>query len=95
MNFSHLFQIPPQSDWLHLLLLSFIIFILIAVSELARRYLHWPQEATRKMVHISVGILLLLNPLLLKTSLPLLTIAAFFTSFNFIEILLEDLLSCP
>lgn len=86
MNFTHLFQIPPQSDWFHLLLLSLIIFILIAVSEIVRRFLHWPQEATRKMVHISVGILLLLTPLLLKTSLPLLTIAAFFTIFNFIAV---------
>ena len=86
MNFSHLFQIPPQTDWYYLLLLSLVIFILISISEIARRYLHWPQEATRKLVHISVGILLLLTPLLLKTALPLLSIAAFFTIFNFIAL---------
>jgi uncharacterized protein (TIGR00297 family) len=86
MNFSHIFLLPPGSDWLYLLLLSFVILILIAVSEIARKYLHWPQEATRKLVHISVGILLLLTPLLLETALPLLTIALFFTIFNFIAL---------
>lgn len=86
MNFSHLFQIPPQSDWFHLLLLSLVILVLISISEIARKYLQWPQEATRKLVHISVGILLLLTPLLLQTALPLLSIGAFFTIFNFIAL---------
>ena len=86
MNFSHLFHIPPQSDWYHLLLLSLVILVLISISEIARKYLHWPQEATRKLVHISVGILLLLTPLLLQTALPLLSIGAFFTIFNFIAL---------
>ena len=86
MNLSYLIQTPPLSDWVHLILLFIVIIFLIVISEIARKYLHWPQEVTRKMVHISVGILLLSTPLLLETALPLLTIAAFFTVFNFIAI---------
>ncbi|UCF63226.1 MAG: DUF92 domain-containing protein [bacterium] len=86
MNLSSLFQSPPLSDWLHLLLLFCVILILIMISEIARKYLHWPQEVTRKIVHISVGLLLLSTPLLLETALPLLAISAFFTLFNFIAL---------
>ncbi len=86
MNLSHIFQIPPLTDWLNLLLLFACIPTLIIISELIRKKLHWRQEATRKIVHISVGLLLLLTPLLLKTSLPLLTVAVFFTIFNYIAL---------
>jgi uncharacterized protein (TIGR00297 family) len=86
MNLSHVFQVPPARDWMNLLLLFSGILILIIISEFTRKKLHWRQGVTRKIVHISVGFLLLLTPLLLKTSLPLLLIAAFFTVFNFIAL---------
>lgn len=86
MNLSYVFQVPPVRDWINLFLLFGGILILITISEFTRKKLHWRQEVTRKMVHISVGLLLLLTPLLLKTSLPLLLIAAFFTVFNFIAL---------
>ncbi len=91
INFSHLFTIPPGSDWLNLLVLFGAITVFILISEWVRKSLHWSQEATRKIVHIAVGLLLLLTPLLLKNSLPLLAISAFFTVFNFIA-LRKDLL---
>lgn len=86
MNLTHIFQIPPLSDWLHLLLLFLGIFLLIFISEIIRKKLNWGQQATRKVVHISVGLLMLLTPIFLETSLPLLSIAAFFTLFNYIAI---------
>jgi uncharacterized protein (TIGR00297 family) len=86
MNLTHLFQVPPVGDWINLILLFGGILILIIISEFTRKKLHWRQEVTRKIVHISVGFLLLLTPLLLKTSFPLLLIAAFFTIFNFIAL---------
>ncbi|RQW08552.1 MAG: DUF92 domain-containing protein [Calditrichaeota bacterium] len=85
-SFSHLFLKPPASDWLNLLVLFAVIFILILLSEIIRKKLKWRQEVTRKIVHISVGLLLLLTPLLLETSLPLLSIALFFTVFNYVAL---------
>jgi uncharacterized protein (TIGR00297 family) len=86
MNFTHVLETPPSSDWINLALLFIGIFILIIFSEVIRKKLHWSQEATRKIVHISVGLLLLLTPLLLKTSLPLVVISMFFTVFNFVAL---------
>jgi uncharacterized protein (TIGR00297 family) len=86
MDYSHIFEIPPASDWLNLVLLFIGIFILILISEVTRKKLHWSQEATRKIVHISVGLLLLLTPLLLQTSFPLVVISLFFTIFNFVAL---------
>ncbi len=86
MEYSHIFIIPPISDWLNLAILFIGIFILIFISEITRKKLNWSQEVTRKIVHISVGLLMLLTPILLKTSLPLVVIALFFTVFNFIAL---------
>jgi uncharacterized protein (TIGR00297 family) len=86
INLSHLFQSPSPQDWLYLLLLFCAILFLILLSEYIRKIWHWPQEVTRKMVHISAGLLLLLTPLLIHSSLPLLTVAVFFTVFNFFAI---------
>jgi uncharacterized protein (TIGR00297 family) len=86
MAFFHIFQIPPVKDWLYLLLLFLIIIILIGISEIIRKRFNWSQEVTRKMVHIGVGFLLLLTPVLFETSIPLVCIAAFFTIFNYIAL---------
>ncbi|MEJ2635738.1 MAG: DUF92 domain-containing protein [Calditrichia bacterium] len=86
MNFSHVFQTPPLEDWLNLGMLFLGMLVFILISEFVRHRFHWRQEVTRKIVHISVGVLLLFTPLLLKTSLPLLVIAGFFTIFNFIAL---------
>ena len=86
VTFSHLLESTPLSDWINLLLLSGVIFIIIIIAELIRRRFHWKQETTRKLVHISVGFILLFTPLLLKTSLPLVVIAVFFTIFNYIAL---------
>lgn len=86
MNYTHILEIPPITDWTNLLLLFAGIFLVILISEVIRKKLHWSQEATRKIVHISVGLMLLLTPVLLKTSLPLLVISLFFTIFNFVAL---------
>jgi len=86
MNFTHVLETPPISDWLNLAMLFVGIFILIIISEVVRKKLDWSQEATRKIVHISVGLLLLLTPMLLETSLPLVVISVFFTIFNFVAL---------
>jgi dolichol kinase len=86
MTFNHIFNIPPSSDWINILILFFVITIIILISEIIRVKLHWSQEFTRKIVHISVGILLFLTPVLLETSLPLILIGVFFSVFNFVAL---------
>ncbi len=72
-----------MQDWLHLGIFFVGIFLFIALAEVVRKALHWPQEASRKVVHVAVGLLMLFTPLLLSTSLPLLLMAAFFVLFNY------------
>lgn len=86
MSLSHIFQIPPASDWLNLLLLFAGIFVFILMAEGVRKKFGWSQEFSRKLVHIAVGLLMLLTPVLLQTALPLILIAAFFTLFNLLAI---------
>ncbi|MFZ0391473.1 MAG: DUF92 domain-containing protein [Calditrichia bacterium] len=83
---STLFAVIPASDWLHLIGLFMVVVLLILMAEKIRKELKWPQEVTRKMVHISVGLLMLSTPLLLKSALPLLLLSAFFTLFNTIAV---------
>ncbi len=82
IRLSHIFQNPPMQDWVHLGIFFGGIFLFIAIAEVVRKALHWSQEASRKVVHVAVGLLMLFTPLYLSTSLPLLLMAAFFVLFN-------------
>lgn len=82
MNFRHLLEPVPASDWLVILVLFAGIACLIALSELIRKQFRWSQEFTRKLVHISVGLLMFFAPVLLHSSLPMVLIALFFIFVN-------------
>lgn len=86
MVFSHIFEPVPLRDWIILATLFAGIFILISISEFIRMKLEWPQEFTRKLVHILVGLMMFFIPILLQTSLPMVLIAAFFTLTNLIAL---------
>jgi uncharacterized protein (TIGR00297 family) len=86
MNLTHLLEPVPTRDWLIIAALFTGIVILIALSEILRRTMNWPEEFNRKAVHILVGMLMFFIPILLKTSLPMVLIAAFFTISNFIAL---------
>lgn len=83
MDFTHILHSVPARDWVIISLLLLGIILLISLSELIRRFLQWPVEFTRKLVHILVGILMFFSPILLETSLPLIIISLFFTIVNF------------
>lgn len=89
MNLSHLFDPVPTRDWLMILGLFGGILLLIAFSELLRRWRGWPGEVTRKLVHVLVGVMMFFIPILLSASLPMVLIAAFFTLGNWIAIRLH------
>ncbi len=86
MDFSIIFRMPPMLDWLSLFLLALFIFLVILISEIIRKKLNWSQEITRKIVHVSVGIPMLLTLILLETAFPLILISTFFTIFNYIAV---------
>ncbi len=83
MNFSHLLQVPSITDWFNLSILFAVILALILISEFIRKKYKWQQEVTRKIVHISIGLLIFLTPILIEASIPLVVIAVFFSIFNF------------
>ncbi|NOX38616.1 MAG: DUF92 domain-containing protein [Calditrichaeota bacterium] len=84
MNISHVLRPVPARDWLSLLLLFAGIVIFIGLAEALRKKLNWPQEFTRKLVHIAVGVLMFFSPILLEASLPLVLMASFFTVTNYL-----------
>ncbi len=86
MNFNHVFQPVPTRDWVIISILFVGISLFILISEAIRKHYHWSEEFTRKLVHISVGILMFFAPILLSTSLPMILIAAFFTIVNFVAL---------
>ncbi len=86
MDISHIFEPVPNRDWLVTAMLFAGISVVIGLSEWIRHKLNWPGEFTRKLVHILVGLLAFFLPLLLKTSLPIIILAIFFTLSNLIAI---------
>lgn len=73
-------------DWVYLGLFFLGLIILIGITESIRILLKWSPEATRKIVHIITGILVVTTPLFFKSKLPLIVISLIFASINFLAI---------
>lgn len=86
MPTSLLIEPVPLSDWVMLVVLGVVIGLLIGGAELLRRWRQWPTEFTRKLIHVSVGIIAILMLLMLKTALPVLIISAIFAVFNWLSV---------
>ncbi len=84
MPWDHLRQPVPASDWANLGILFVGILIFIVLAEIIRKRLNWPQEHTRKLVHIAVGLLMFFAPMLLQSAVPLVAMSIFFTISNYI-----------
>ncbi len=84
MPWDHLRQPVPTSDWVNLGILFVGIVLFIAVAEVIRKKLHWPQEHSRKLVHIAVGLLMFFAPMLLQSAVPLVAMSIFFTISNYV-----------
>lgn len=76
----------PAQDWLLGLFAFFILGSLLMLVELIRRHFHWTGEITRKITHISTGLLVFIAPLFLTTKTPAVVLGSFFTVFNYFAI---------
>jgi uncharacterized protein (TIGR00297 family) len=71
------------SDWLYLVLFSIILGLVVFAAELVRRYFDWSPEATRKLVHIVVGVVVAATPFVLHSMWPMVILGALFTVVDF------------
>jgi uncharacterized protein (TIGR00297 family) len=69
---------------IHLLWVAAGIFALLLAAESIRRIRHWPEEFSRKFVHVATGLLVFAAPLLFKRAEPILLISAAFTLLDFL-----------
>lgn len=74
------------SDWTWLLAFTLAIFLTLGISEFIRRIMRWSPEATRKLVHMFVGILVATTPFLLDSMWPMVIIGVTFAILDFIAI---------
>jgi uncharacterized protein (TIGR00297 family) len=86
MNFTHILKPVPPKGWVIISLLFLGIIVLLGLSEIVRRRLDWPAEFSRKLVHISAGILFFFAPILIESSLPFVIIALLFIIINYIAL---------
>ena len=66
------------SDWTFLFIFFAAIFLLILLAEIIRRIMHWSSEATRKLVHILVGVLVATTPFILHSKWPMVILGVLF-----------------
>ncbi len=74
------------SDWVYLGVFSGGLVAVIASAEVVRKTMNWGSEATRKIVHMLVGVLIAATPFLLDSMWPMLLLGGLFAIVNYIAI---------
>ncbi len=82
----HLLSPPSNSEWIYFSLLVIGLAAFIVVAELVRKALHWSPEVTRKLVHISTGVLIFFAPKIFNSGIPAILLAVIFITVNFTAI---------
>ena len=82
----HLLSPPTNSEWIYFSLIFLGLGTFIAAAELVRKALHWSPEVTRKLVHISTGVLIFFTPQIFNSGIPPILLAVIFISVNFAAI---------
>ena len=77
---------PFENEWFTFGIFFIAIFILIGAAEFFRSKLKWNPEASRKMVHVIVGLMVTLCPLIFNSNLQPITLAAIFIIVNAITL---------
>jgi len=76
----------PKIDWIRFGCFFLGIVLFIGIAEKTRKALKWSPEVTRKLVHISTGILIFFTPYFFTSQKPLIWMAIIFIIVNFIGI---------
>jgi uncharacterized protein (TIGR00297 family) len=81
-----LLRSPSEVEWIRFAEILAGISATIGIGEGIRSVLHWSPEFTRKLVHISVALLIFFAPNLFVTALPALVLAISFTIVAYVAI---------
>src|SRR5512140_1496900 len=81
-----LLHAPSVVEWIRFAGILAGISATIGIGEIVRHALRWSPEFTRKLVHISVAILIFFAPNLFVSALPPLILAVTFTLFAYAAI---------
>ncbi len=76
----------PLEDWIYASVASLTLLITLGFGEWLRRSKNWPAEVTRKMIHVSTGILIYFAPLYLSSFVIPFAVGIFFAAVNFVAI---------
>ena len=79
-------DLTSKLDWLYGISAFFILGILLVIVEWIRRRLGWSGEITRKITHVSTGLLVFVSPLFLISKTPAVALGLFFTVFNYASV---------
>jgi len=85
-HLERLFDAPSGPEWLLFFLVLAGLGGLIGAGEFVRHAFRWSSEFTRKLVHVSVGILIFFAPEVFSSALPAILLAVIFIAVNFLAI---------
>ena len=71
-----------SNEWIKFVAFFIAIFILIGIAEFFRSKLKWRPEASRKLVHVIVGLVVSISPLIFTSNIQPMTLAGIFIVVN-------------
>jgi uncharacterized protein (TIGR00297 family) len=74
---------PTNAEWAIFVLIFVGLGSFIGIAEFIRKKLNWSPEVTRKLVHISTGILIFFAPRLFSSGIPAILLGLVFALVNF------------
>ena len=74
------------TDWMFLVFFLLALFAVIGIAEVIRRIMNWSSGATRKLVHILVGVLVATTPFVLESMWPMIILGIAFTFIDYFAI---------
>ena len=82
----HLLSSPSGAEWWNFVLVFVGLVAAIGLGEGVRAIFRWSPEFTRKLVHISVGVLIFFAPAIFVTAIPAIVLAVVFIVLNLLAI---------
>ncbi len=75
-----------SSDWIYFALFTLALVLIVLAADFIQRLFKWPPEATRKLVHIVVGIVVATTPFVLHSMWPMVILGILFTIVDFVAV---------